>query len=84
MTIFVANFDPETEEADLKELFGDFGKVNDVHICMDWRTGEPLGYAFIEMPLDGEAEDAIRTLDGKRWNGRRLKVSEKQERRREY
>jgi RNA recognition motif-containing protein len=40
-----------------------------------------LGYAFIEMPFDGAAEEAIEKLDGKRWNGRRLKVSEKQERR---
>jgi|HubBroStandDraft_6_1064221.scaffolds.fasta_scaffold2482755_2 RNA recognition motif-containing protein len=81
MTIFVANFDKETEEADLKELFQDFGKVNDVHICTNWETGESLGYAFIEMPFDGAAEEAIEKLDGKRWNGRRLKVSEKQERR---
>ncbi len=84
MTIFVANFDYDTEEADLKELFQDFGKVNDVQICRDWKTGESLGYAFIEMPLDGEAEYAIEKLDGKRWNGRFLKVSEKQGRRRKY
>src|SRR5262249_49386078 len=80
MTIFVANFDKKTEEADLKELFEDFGKVNDVYIRRDWDTGESLGYAFIEMPRDGEAEYAIEKLDGKRWNGRRLKVAEKQER----
>jgi RNA recognition motif-containing protein len=84
MTIFVANFDLKTEEVDLKELFEDFGKVNDVHLCRDWKTGETLGYAFIEMPFDGDAEWAIEKLDGKQWNGRRLKVCEKQERRREY
>jgi len=84
MTIFVANFDSETEEQDLKVLFENFGTVNDVHIARDWRTGEPLSYAFVEMPFDGEAEYAIEKLDGKRWSGRRLKVSEKQEGRREY
>ena len=84
MTIFVANFDSKTEELDLRTLFEYFGTVNDVHIPCDWRTGEPLSYAFIEMPFEGEADDAIRTLDGKRWNGRFLKVSEKQKRRREY
>jgi len=65
-------------------LFENFGTVNDVHIARDWRTGEPLSYAFVEMPFDGEAEYAIEKLDGKRWSGRRLKVSEKQEGRREY
>ena len=40
-----------------------------------------MSYAFVETPFDGEAEYAIEKLDGKRWNGRRLKVSEKHERR---
>ena len=84
MTIFVANFDSKTEESDLRTLFENFGVVNDVHIPCDWRTGEQLSYGFIEMPNDGEAERAIEKLDGKRWNGRWLKVSEKQERRRTY
>ena len=47
MTIFVANFSYETEEADLKELFEDFGKVNDVQIYRDFRTCESLGYGFV-------------------------------------
>jgi RNA recognition motif-containing protein len=84
MTIFVANFDSKTEESDLRELFEHFGVVNDVHIPCDWRTGEQLSYAFVEMPFDGEAEYAIEKLDGKRWNGRFLKVREKEERRRKY
>ena len=78
MTICEANFDPETEEADLKTLFENFGTVNHVHIAFD-SNDEPLGYAFIEMPLHGEASSAIEKLDGKRWNGRRLKVDEEQE-----
>jgi RNA recognition motif-containing protein len=84
MTIFVANFDHDTEEADLRILFEKFGTVNDVHIASDWRTGDSLGYAFVEMPFDGEAEYAIEKLDDRWWNGRRLKVSEKQERRQKY
>jgi RNA recognition motif-containing protein len=84
MTIFVANFDHDTEETDLRVLFEKFGTVNDVHICMDSRTGDPLGYGFIEMPFDRDAEWAIEKLDGRRWNGRRLKVSEKQDRRERY
>jgi cold-inducible RNA-binding protein len=84
MTIFVANFDSDTDELDLKTLFEKFGLVLDVQIAIDWKTGEQLNYAFIEMPNDGEAEYAIEKLDGKRWSGRWLKVSEKQERRRKY
>jgi RNA recognition motif-containing protein len=84
MTIFVANFDSDIEEYDLEEhdlkvVFENFGTVNDVYICADRKTGESLGYVFFELPFDGEAEYAIEKLDGRRWNGRRLKVNEKQE-----
>jgi RNA recognition motif-containing protein len=74
----------DTDEEDLKVLFENFGVVNDVHIAHDWRTGEQLSYGFIEMPNDGEAEMAIEKMDGKRWNGRWLKVSEKQSRSPKY
>ena len=83
MTIFVANFDAETEESDLKTLFENFGTVMDVYIAEDWRTGERASYAFVEMPNDGEAEEAIEKLNGRRWNGRWLKVSEKRARQRD-
>ena len=84
MTIFVANFDYETEESDFKTLFGNFGTVEDVQIARHWRTDKWLGYAFVEMPIDAEAKRAIEELDGRRWNGQRLKVSEKQSKRRRY
>ena len=84
MTIFVANFDSDTDESDLRTLFEKFGLVLDVQIAIDWKTGEQLNYGFIEMPNDGEAGYAIEKLDGKRWNGRWLKVREKEERRRRY
>jgi RNA recognition motif-containing protein len=84
MTIFVANFGKETKESDLKELFEEYGTVRDVEIRHHWETGESLGYAFVLMSRDREAEHAIYALDGRWWNGRRLKVNQKQERRREY
>jgi cold-inducible RNA-binding protein len=79
MKLFVANFDFETEESDLESLFENFGTVNDVYIATDRKTYEPVGYGFIEMPNDGEAQNAIAELDGRRWNGRLLRVSEKRE-----
>jgi cold-inducible RNA-binding protein len=80
MTIFVANFDNETDESDLQTLFENFGTVEDVYIMTDRRTGDQLGYGFVEMPNDREAEEAIAKLDGRRWNGRRLKVNQKRSR----
>jgi RNA recognition motif-containing protein len=81
MEIFVANFKDEIEEVDLERLFGKYGEVTDVEIICNWRTGESAGYAFVEMPDDDDAEFAIEQLNGHWWNGRRLKVNKKRERR---
>jgi RNA recognition motif-containing protein len=77
MTIFVANVDKQTEEGDLQALFTHYGTVMNVHIFRDRKTEESLGYAFVEMPDDFNAERAIRNLDGHFWNDRQLKVSER-------
>ena len=39
-------------------------------------TGEPRGFAFVEMTNAGEARDAIRTLNGSVHGGRALIVNE--------
>jgi RNA recognition motif-containing protein len=81
MDIFVANFDEKVREDDLKELFSDFGRVDDVTIWYNSRTGESDGFGFVDMPNDREAEEAIEKLNGRWWNGKRLKVNEKRSRR---
>jgi RNA recognition motif-containing protein len=78
MVIFVAGFDKQTEEDDLQVLFSNYGTVIDVNMFRDRETDEPLGYAFLEIPDEHDAERAIMRLDGRWWNGRKLKVSQRQ------
>jgi RNA recognition motif-containing protein len=78
--IYVANFDKYTDEENLQALFSQYGAVTDVDMFRDRNTEEPLGYAFIEMPDDWDADRAIKHLHGRFWNGRRLKVSERRPR----
>jgi RNA recognition motif-containing protein len=73
MTLFVAGFDKNTDKEDLETLFRKCGELLDVKIL--------AGYAFIEMLHEGDAEYAIKRLNGRWWNGRRLKVTQKRERR---
>jgi RNA recognition motif-containing protein len=80
MVIFVANFNKQTDEEDLRVLFSNYGTVIDVSMFRDRQTDEPLGYGFVEMPDDRDAERAITRLDGRWWNGRKLKVSERRPR----
>ena len=80
MVLFVANFDKQTDEDDLQTKFRKYAEVTTVTICRDRETEESLGYGFVEIPDDWDAERAIRHLNGRWWKGRRLKVSKKRER----
>jgi cold-inducible RNA-binding protein len=74
--LYVGNLSFQTTQQDLEELFGQSGQVESVSIVTDRDTGQPRGFAFIEMASDKEAQAAIQALDGKDVDGRALKVNE--------
>ena len=74
--IFVGNFAFSTTEADLRQLFQPFGAVDSITIVTDRDTGRSRGFAFVEMPNNGEADAAINALNGKDSGGRTLTVNE--------
>jgi len=74
--LFVGNMSFQTTESDLQELFKPFGQVTRIHVVTDRETGRARGFAFVEMPNDAEAAQAVTALDGKELNGRNLKVNE--------
>ncbi len=75
-SLFVGNMSFQTSESELRELFAPFGQVTRVHMAMDRETGRARGFAFVEMPNDAEAAQAMTALDGKEVGGRNLKVNE--------
>ena len=74
--IYVGNLDFATTEDQLRTLFAAYGAVETVTIVTDRDTGQPRGLAFVEMTSDGEAQDAIRTLNGSVHGERVLIVNE--------
>ncbi len=76
MKIYVGNMSYETTEEDLKLACEEFGTVESVAIIKDKFSGEPKGFAFVEMSSKAEAQAAIDGLNGKELNGRELKVNE--------
>ncbi len=76
MSIYVGNLSYEVTQADLKEVFADYGSVTRVHVPTDRETGRPRGFAFVEMDTEAEESKAIETLDGAEWMGRSLKVNQ--------
>ena len=74
--IFVRNLDPQTTEAQLRDLFAAYGTVKSVTIVNDRDTGQSRGLAFVEMGENSEALSAIDSLNGFRLNDRALRLNE--------
>ncbi len=75
MSIYVGNLSYDVTEADLNEVFGEYGKVKQVYLPTDRETGRFRGFAFVTMDTDAEETKAIEELDGAEWMGRAIKVN---------
>src|SRR5215469_3301573 len=74
--IFVGNLSYQTTQEDLHATFSQFGNVERVNIVTDRDTGQPRGFAFVEMTDANQAQNAISQLNGTELNGRALNVNE--------
>jgi cold-inducible RNA-binding protein len=74
--LFVGNMSFQTTESDLRALFEPFGQITRIHIVTDRETGQPRGFAFVEMAKDDDAAKAMTALNGKEVAGRALRVNE--------
>ena len=75
MNIFIAGISYNLSNADLGELFEEFGEVISAKIVMDRETGRSKGFGFVEMPNDEEGNAAIAALNEKEIDGKTLAVS---------
>jgi RNA recognition motif-containing protein len=76
MKIFVGNISLDVKEEDLEKLFSEFGEVESAEIVFDKLTGESRKFGFVKMPNESEAVKAIENLDGKKLNGKDLRVNQ--------
>lgn len=75
MNIFVAGLSYQINDADLKELFEEYGEITSAKIITDRETRRSKGYGFVEM-ADEDGQRAIEELNGAEYDGRTLSVSE--------
>jgi RNA recognition motif-containing protein len=80
MKIYVGNLSYDLSENDLKDVFTPYGEVASVKIMTDKFTGRSKGFAFVEMPNDAEANNAINGLNDVEVAQRSIKVNEARER----
>jgi RNA recognition motif-containing protein len=80
MKIFVAKLNFNTTSDNLREVFEQYGEVASATVIFDQETGNSKGFAFVEMPGDDEAMNAIEALDNSDFDGNTIAVKRAVER----
>jgi len=74
--LYVGNLAWAASQDQLRDLFGQFGTVEDTFIPTDRESGRPRGFAFVTMA--NGANDAISSLNETEFMGRSIRVNEAQ------
>ena len=61
--IYVGNLPFSASETEVRDMFEQYGAVDNVSLIDDRETGRPRGFGFVEMPNDQEADAAINALN---------------------
>ena len=51
MNIYISGLSYGTNDADLTNLFAEFGEVSSAKVIFDRESGRSRGFAFVEMPF---------------------------------
>jgi RNA recognition motif-containing protein len=76
MNIFVAGLNYKISEAELGDLFAEYGEIASVKLVTERETGRSKGYGFVEMTDEEAGKKAIEALNGAEIDGRTIAVSE--------
>lgn len=79
MKLLIRNLDRSTTEAELKDLFEEFGTVQSCNIVMDADSGASKGFGFVEMPKIGEAKAAMKNINNKLIGNSQVRVKKAEE-----
>jgi len=79
MNLYVGNIAPAVNPADLQQIFAGLGQVLYARLAEDEKAGE-TGYAFVYVPNEERARNAVATLNGAVLKGEKLTVQQMSER----
>ncbi|VDM19240.1 unnamed protein product [Hydatigera taeniaeformis] len=74
VSLKVDNLAYRTTVEDLRRIFSRYGEVGDVYIPRNPYSMDSRGFAFVRYYSDRDAEDAIRGMDGRKIDGREIRV----------
>ena len=75
MNIFIAGLNYNMSEAELGELFAEYGEITSAKVIMDRETGRSRGFGFVEMTSDTDGQKAINELNGAEYDQKTISVS---------
>ena len=78
--LFVGGISWNTTDDGLRSAFEQYGEVTDAKIITDRETGRSRGFGFVTFAEDGDAENAVESMNGSELDGRTLNVNEARER----
>jgi RNA recognition motif-containing protein len=75
MNIYISNLSYGIDDADLKELFADYGEIISAKVIMDRETGRSRGFGFVELADDTLGQKAIDELNQAEYDGKVINVN---------
>lgn len=74
--LFVGNIEWGVTDEELKNLFAEYGEIEEAIVVKDKFSGRSKGFGFVTFVKDEDAEKAMKEVEGKDLNGRPLSVNE--------
>lgn len=75
MNIYISGLNFSTTDADLNDLFSEYGEVSSARIITDRETRRSRGFGFVEMPDDAAGQKAIDELNGAEFDHKQISVN---------
>jgi len=72
--LFVGNISWSVKTDDLRELFAQYGEVEDAVVITDRETGRSKGIGFVTFTDDSDADKALDAMNGYELDGRSINV----------
>ena len=76
MNLYISNLSYNITDADLKELFAEYGEIVSAKVIMDRETGRSRGFGFVELSVDELAKKAIEELNQASYDGKVINITE--------
>ena len=76
MNLYISNLSYNISDADLRQLFADYGEITSAKVIMDRETGRSRGFGFVELSDDELAKKAIEELNQASYDGKVIKITE--------